>query len=73
MSTTPDTIVRGDEILVGDLFGIGGALYTVLSNSKERGEDFITMQLSSENAVAKETKFAELTINIDSLFFVLRK
>jgi hypothetical protein len=73
MGESPYVMVRGDEILVNDVLGLGGVFFTVLSNSKERGEGFITMQLSSMNAVTKESIYAELTVSIDSLLFVTRQ
>jgi len=73
MGATPASLVRGDEILVDDVIGLGGVLFTVLSNSKERGEGFITMQLSSTNAITKESIFVEVTVSIDSMFFVTRQ
>ena len=73
MSATPSSLVRGDEILVDDLIGLGGSIYTVLSNNKERGEGFITMQVRHINAVTKVYSYAEITVSIDSMFFVTRQ
>lgn len=72
MGATPHTRVHGDEILINDRIAIGGHYHTVLSNSKERGESFITMQLSCTDTGTEETQFVELTVSADSIFYVIR-